>query len=362
MASQTPIRVILSVSIILLLTGLLAACQTAAPPAPTATPTLPPTHAPATTATPPAPTSTPIETEETSLLQKIARIPNPMNALCQIGWGSDDDTVWVRVDDLYLVNLTSGAYQLETSIVTPTPPVDPGIEQQIQELPPFTRYAVCPAGDCLLYGLRVFTRPTPTPDPRGLTLEGREYVTDVYLVTKDSPPINLGRIPAILQDIIWLPNGKKAVINPVFELPGEKKLWIVDRTTHSISPFAAEQGIYFNTSLDSLWVLYQITDGVYIYQVELQETIKIPAQFPYIYNIATWSPDGGKIYFANCTDRNRAKCFLVSYDVKQGVLEVLIDLPLDTQPGCMTISPQSDRLVYMDDKTGDLYMFELAAP
>ena len=39
MALQTPMRVILSIGIILLLTGLLSACQTATAPAPTATPT-----------------------------------------------------------------------------------------------------------------------------------------------------------------------------------------------------------------------------------------------------------------------------------------------------------------------------------
>ncbi len=39
MASQTPGRIVLSIGITLLLTGLLAACQTSAPPAPTATPT-----------------------------------------------------------------------------------------------------------------------------------------------------------------------------------------------------------------------------------------------------------------------------------------------------------------------------------
>jgi len=39
MTSQTPGRIILSITIIFLLTGLLSACQTATPPAPTATPT-----------------------------------------------------------------------------------------------------------------------------------------------------------------------------------------------------------------------------------------------------------------------------------------------------------------------------------
>ncbi len=364
MASQTPIRVILSVSIILLLTGLLAACQTAAPPAPTATPTLPPTQAPALTATPPALTSTPtpIETEETLLLQKIARIPKTASVVCQISWGGDNDTVWVRVDDFYSVNLTSGIYQLVTPDAIPTPPVDPGIEQQIQELSPFTLYAVCPAGDCLLYGLEVFTHPTPTPDPQGLTLEGYEFITDVYLMTQDSPPINLGRIQAALYDMVWLPNGQKAFFNSFYDLPGEKKLWMVDKATHSISVITDEPAYIINTSPDSLWILYSSSEGIMIYQVESQEAINIPIQFGYIYGVINWSPDGKKLYFINCPDEDLKQCFLASYDVDQGVIENLTPMPPDTGHGCMTISPQGDRLVYMDDKTGDLYMFELAAP
>ncbi len=119
---------------------------------------------------------------------------------------------------------------------------------------------------------------------------------------------------------------------------------------------------YYQPSPDSLWLLFVNPDGVFIYQIETHETMKIPTRHPHFNSNVNWSPDGQKIYFIDCTDEAEEQCFLVLYDVNRGILETLTRVPPEITTSCMTLSPQGDRLVYYDRQTGDVYLIKIPNP
>lgn len=187
-------------------------------------------------------------------------------------WSQDSEILYYTLDIDYskwfAYNLESGEHSAAERITLPVSIVIP--EKLSQRIPVdvldqrTSSYAtgVSPDGTQAIYSVQVYTQPIPTVTMGEISNAAYEYLSDMYLISVDSPEIiYLGNVKGVVDEFTWFPHEGEILVKLVVSKTHEYfLLWLLDTETKEVTPLTLiDSGLPYagltGISPDGNWVL-----------------------------------------------------------------------------------------------------------
>ena len=302
---------------------------------------------------------------EAACESKLFQITDGSQAVRELWWAEDNTRLYFWLgensEEIWEYRVDQGEVALASGISRPDDTEIPG---SLAALIPNDAIGVTisPQGDKVIYGVNVYTRPTPTPQSIGETLEGYEFILDIFVVSQDyTEPRFIGRIDGGLDHFTWFPDETHVMVSLSHVLPGIIKLWLADIETASIEPFYEGMAVLVSISPDNKWVAY--------YENTKKEFIAryVPSGKEYALPIRPrglnlwWLPNGDNFLFDHqLFGRFDPDSSIYLYDMETGSMYPVTNIVIRESGWSLSrLSPNHTMFAYVDADTYGLHLITL---
>ncbi len=240
------------------------------------------------TAQRPAGTSTPIATlTGEHCVPKL--IPVTDDTVSRVQWSADESALYYNLQDAPDAWWAFDPASNTTNPLSAKPILNESmpdaIDRVIPEIVDRELVSVSPDGKNAVYGIKVYSSPTPIPDTAGESGGPSEFQYELFLVKPGATsPVSLGQFAGLLEGFTWFADSSAFLVHNSARIPVSAYTWLADVSWQTLVPLLVAtpdipEKRFVDLAEDGTVVLYEGQQALHLYNPGAgtdQEILSLP--------------------------------------------------------------------------------------
>jgi len=293
-------------------------------------------------------------------------LPITDDAVSWVQWSEDESALYYNLQDAPNSWWVFDPASNTTNPLSAKPILNESIPAAIDRVIPETvnreLVAVSPDGKNAVYGIKVYSSPTPTPDTAGESSGPSEFQYELFLVKPGADsPISLGQFAGLLDGFTWFADSSAFLVHNSAREPGRAYTWWASVSMQTVTPLLkvtpdASEKIFVDISADGVTLLYRDQQALHLYNLHTntdREILSLPNARFY-----AWFLDDAHILLVD--DMEKSLHFVAySYDTTTNELNRISEDIFRADE--ISLSPNKQYLTIVGTQTRELQILPICA-
>jgi len=216
-------------------------------------------------------------------------LPVTDDTVSWVQWSADESALYYNLQDAPDAWWAFDPASNTTNPLSAKPILKESIPDAIDRVIPETvdreLVSVSPDGKNAVYGIKVYSSPTPIPDTAGESGGPSEFQYELFLVKPGATsPVSLGQFAGLLDGFTWLADSSAFLVHNSAREPGRAYTWWASVSTQTVTPLLkvapdASEKIFVDISADGVALLYRDQQALHLYNLNTntdREILSLP--------------------------------------------------------------------------------------